>query len=537
MQDINNAFTLKLMPPLPVIFFVVLFFAVIAGRLGTDASPDFRIYHFYNGFAAFHDRGSLDIVPAQLQTMLFNGVDAFNYALFRSLNHHPILINCVLSLPYSLAAICAFILVRVFLPFQGILSVVLCTVVAIFGITGAGELTTLATAMTDVTADVPFLAGLAYWFSRERVGKNTLTTSLIVGALGGASVGLKLTTVPYFIGLFLVIGIRQLLGIKSAWREAAVFGFIGISVFLLIDHQWLIHNFLTYGNPIMPNLNNIFKSDFVAHGSWADTRFLPKSFMMAVFYPAYWAFWKSQDTIELPMRDARILIGCLSTLFILVMTTYREITRQTREPDFKTTNRLALYFSIIFLVAYALWEMEWSIYRYLAIDECLSGVALLVALRIGLPSVSLASLTGLFAIVAVPTAATTHYPWWSRAQPGPDAITVSLPALEPDAMVIFLDPYAYSYLVPFMPRSVHVVGANNNIIHPGAWGKLQAEAEAAINSHSGPFWGMEFPRAFPGTADDTLGYYHLHRKLGTCVIVDSNIEDGPNIRMCRLTHN
>jgi hypothetical protein len=39
---------------------------------------------------------------------------------------------------------------------------------------------------------------------------------------------------------------------------------------------------------------------------------------------------------------------------------------------------------------------------------------------------------------------TTEYPWRSRARRGPYAIAVNLPSIEPNAMVLFLDPYAYS---------------------------------------------------------------------------------------------
>jgi hypothetical protein len=51
-------------------------FALAAAALPTDGSYDFKNYHLYNGFAAFHDRRALDIAPAQLQTGYFYGLDA-----------------------------------------------------------------------------------------------------------------------------------------------------------------------------------------------------------------------------------------------------------------------------------------------------------------------------------------------------------------------------------------------------------------------------------------------------------------------------
>lgn len=51
-------------------------FTLAAAALPTDGSYNFKNYHLYNGFAAFHDRRALDIAPAQLQTGYFYGLDA-----------------------------------------------------------------------------------------------------------------------------------------------------------------------------------------------------------------------------------------------------------------------------------------------------------------------------------------------------------------------------------------------------------------------------------------------------------------------------
>ena len=59
-------------------------FALAAAALPTDGSYDFKNYHLYNEFAAFHDRQALDIAPAQLQTGYFYGLDAVYYLLL----HH-----------------------------------------------------------------------------------------------------------------------------------------------------------------------------------------------------------------------------------------------------------------------------------------------------------------------------------------------------------------------------------------------------------------------------------------------------------------
>lgn len=516
--------------PIIVLFFVL--FAVTAVRLGGDATPDFRIYHFYNGFAALHDRTKLDIAPAQMQTMFFNGLDAVNVLIFRVFDTMPTVINIILSVPYSLTAILLFALARIFFGRPGLLSEATCALVALFGLSGAGALPTLATTMTDITASVPMFAALAYWFWREKDERNSVRSAVMAGLLGGASVGLKLTTAPVFVGFFAVILLRRMFGRRTAIVEAVLFGACGVMVFFAIDATWLWHNWELYRNPIFPLMNDVFKSDYAAYGSYSDTRFFPKTLKMALFYPAYWTFRDSNDAIELTMRDGRVLVACLGALFVLAVGVARRLV--VRRAVAVGADHLATYLAIIVLVSYGLWEVEWSIYRYLAIDECLSGVMLLAALGMAWRSAPRAWLTVGFVVIALPVAATTHYPWWSRAAPSDRAVSVSLPAIEPDAMIVLLDPYAYSYLVPFLPPSVRVIGANSNLVHPGSPDKLQVTVAAAINGDAGPLWGLQFPQAFPGAADATLKFYRLSRVPGSCQIVPSNIEDGPHIQLCRL---
>ena len=117
----------------------------------------------------------------------------------------------------------------------------------------------------------------------------------------------------------------------------------------------------------------------------------------------------------------------------------------------------------------------------------------------------------------------TRYPWWDRSQPSARALQVATPAVPPGSMVIFLDPYAMSYTVPFLPPSVRVIGANTNLVHPGDPGLLQRRIEDAIHAHRGPLWGMEDKGDYPGVAEQTLAYYGL-RRAGDCTPIRTNIE-------------
>jgi hypothetical protein len=513
--------------------FFTLIFATVAASLGSDGTPDFKIYHFYNGFAAHHDRSSLDIIPAQMQTAFFNKVDAVYYSLFTALNDWPRLLNVLLSVPYSAAAFAVYAIGRLCLEASFYWRNLACAAAAIFGLTGASALPTLATTMTDIVPGTPFLFALLVWLAFEKHDRNTAWTAFIVGLIAGFSIGLKLTLAPLFVGLLLAIAVRSVLGGQSAVWEAFAFGGAGVVAFTAIDISWLLANYRTYGNPIFPLMNAVFKSDLVAPWPWTDLRFMPKTVLMALFYPAYWAFRPSHDAIELNMRDPRIMLGCISAIIILLVFVLRRL-RSSAGPQLKSAEILGFTLAILFLTSYVLWERVWSIYRYLAVQESLSGVMMLVALTMTVGTrLKSRWVFGLFTLIVVWAMRTTEYPWWSRAQRAPHAIEVTLPPMEPNAMVLFLDPYAYSYLVPFMPSTIRAIGANTNLVRPGSPGKLQERITATIRDHQGPLWGMEYPEAFMGVADSSLRSYQLIRD-GECTLLDTNIEDARFVKICRL---
>jgi len=508
-------------------------FGIVAAMLQTDRSWDLRNYHFYNGFAAFYDRRALDIVPAQGQTMLFPSLDPIYFTIFTSLNDRPSLINILLSIPYSVSALAIFLVARPFARLGFAWPNLASTGAAVVGLTGASTLATLATTQSDVVPGLAILIALARWLHLEKANRNTVWTGVGMGGLAGISVGLKLTQAPLFVGMVLAIAARFATGKRSAFWEAFAFGLGGLVVFAALDGSWLWGNVKAYGNPIFPFMNNIFRSDLVEPAPWTDLRFMPKTTLMAVIYPAYWAFRPSAAVSELLMRDPRILLGCVSAVVVVIGFVSRCI-RDRAAPPIGSIESLGFSLAIMFLVSYALWEKAWSIYRYLAIQESLSGVLVLAALPILFGTRGRQwLLSGLFALVAVWTVRTTVYPWWGRTERGPQAISVQLPRLEQNAMVLFLDSEPYAYLVPSMPNSARVIGVNNNLVHPGSPGRLERMIEAAVQDHRGPLWGVENPAVDPGVADVSLSSLRLAR-AGECAPLITNMEVGQPVRICKL---
>jgi hypothetical protein len=499
-------------------FAYVIFFCLLSWHMGGDGSPDFRIYHFYNGYAAANGGRPQDIAAAGMQTYFYPGLDVMYYRLILAMNDHPAWLEILLGLPYAVAAWLVWRIGIAALPRDWPGSATLAGAAALFGLTGAAGLSAIGTTMSEVVPGLPMLAGLALWtLHLQSLRWQGLRSLAAAGALAGLSVGLKLTELPMFLGFFVAVQVAEARRPAVALSAGLVFGAAGLTMALVVAGPWLLHNWQALGNPIFPNFNDLFRSDLVAPGRWSDDRFKPHGLWRTLLYPAVWAFRESHAAIELNTRDPRMLTELLACIALLVQ---RRAVAAARP--------LALFA----LVAYALWECQFSIYRYLTVLECLSGVLLLAAVAAWIPGRLAVPASLALVAIAGTAAAKTRYPWWDRSIPAEHAISVDLPPIPPNALVVLLDPSALSYTVPFLPPGVTVVGANTNLVHPGAPGTLQARIERTIRNWNGPIWGFENGRNFPGAADATVAYYRLQRKA-PCAEIAGNIEV-PHSTACEL---
>jgi hypothetical protein len=83
-----------------------------------------------------------------------------------------------------------------------------------------------------------------------------------------------------------------------------------------------------------------------------------------------------------------------------------------------------------------------------------------------------------------------------------------------------------------MPATTRALGINSNLVRPELPGTLTLQVAKAVAEHNGPLWGMENPQAYSGWADTALTARHLAR--GDCSMLQSNIEVGPIVKICRL---
>ena len=521
----------------PLVFCLAL--AALAGALaGPDAGWDLRNYHLYDGMALLRGRVGFDLAPAQLQSFYAPDLDVLYALALRALNARPALLDAVLALPHGLAAFLAWLVARRMLPARMPGARGLAAAAAAIGVTGAGGLPTVASPMSEMLPASCVLGALLLLLARPGGGSRAM---LAAGVLAGIAVGLKLTAAPYAVGLAVAAGIVGVLRVPPPSRPGltgpSAHGLSGADGRVKPGHDggagavralawflagaaagaavtggwWWLWLWARTGDPVFPYFNQVFHSPWAAAAANTDARFLPRDGAQALAYPLFWAFAPSRLVSELPVRDPRILLGWLAVLAIGA-----RAVRRRRWPEPGLAAPLALW-----VVGYVLWEAQFSILRYLATLELLSGPLLLAALAPLLARMPPWRGVAAGAALAASLVVVTVYPDWGRAPAGKLAVAVRLPALAPGSLVLLLDPAPMAYAAAFAPGDVRFAGADNNLVRPGGGTALDHAVAAAITAQRGALWGMETVRR---EATATLRAYGLARAPG-CVRVRSNLDD------------
>ncbi len=520
--------------------FCALFGAIACG-LGPACDYDVRNYHLYNANALLGGRLGLDLVPAQLQTFHPPALDALIELARRLLNRHPDAFLCLLALPY---AGCVWLVWRLQTEWLGrppvrrrilqtgivtatgradshVARQVVAVCAALAGATGAAGLPTLGGPISE--APVDFLVLLGAWLCWRAPSDRRLRAA---GFCLGAALGLKLTAAGACAG----VGLAWLLtdatpgrARRLAWFTAAM-----VAGAALTAGWWWWWLWRHTGNPLFPYFNTVFRSPWLPAASYADRRFLPRSLLQALFYPFGWAFHPSQQASELPVRDPRLAVLQVLVLGLLAVAAVSPPLRR------RLFDRQAAFLIIVCVVTYAAWTAQFGILRYLAVLEFFGGIVAMIPLRTLGPrgwriaaAVAPLTLAGLLAV--------TLYPDWGRATRRDVVAAVQLPPLPPGSLLILLDPAPMAYVALAAPPDAALVGANNNLVHPGDDFPLARRIAQRIRSHAGPLYGLEMPAEAGDAASKTLRFYALHRQPG-CTRVRSSL-DNDGITLCQLARD
>jgi hypothetical protein len=485
--------------------------------LGQDTNWDLRNYHYYNAWSLLHGRWAIDVAPAQMQSFHNPLPDLPFYFLAGRLPARAVAIAMAAS-----TAIAAYFLVRIAVllvvtparaagPWgpglrRGDMWVSIAAAVAV-GVTGAAGVAVIGSTMNEWPSTAFVMASL-YLALRGRLGW--------AGFLMGCATGFKLTYAVYALGL--VAGLAT----WGPWREraqraarAAAFMALG---FLATHGPWSAFLWHTYGNPVFPYFNAVFRSESWLPTGLHDDRFGPRTLLQAIAFPLYFARDSHGLVSSVGFRDYR-----LATLWVLgVACLVRALARRESPP---AAWRLVAAFA---LVSYLAWLKLFAIYRYLIPLEMLSGPLVVagVLYLVRAPRAALAVTVVLTALLI----GTTRKMGWERTGFGERYFEVSVPAVEEGALVVLAPHHPMAYAAPFFPGRVRFVSPWNNFLVPGQATGLARAAASAIEGQDGPLYLLDMAQESPETRR-LLEHFRLARDA--CRPVRSNI-DADALRLCRL---
>ena len=503
----------------------------VAIHNGPEASWDLRNYHLYTPFALLHGKAAVDLYPATQHTFANPALDLPSYAARMALLERPNVLDCLLSLPTIISAFAAYRICLHVLPASVRARRWLALIATLLGATGVGTLGRRASTDSVAFRGRFTWAGLLCAVVAAREGRQAWIGYAAGGALCGMAAGLKLTQACFAVAL---AGSVLLLSART-WRNrlaSAAAVAIGCGAGAAITGgPWWISLYLRFGNPIFPFFNNVFRSPLYPPIAISTEYLKPHGALEALFYPFYWAFEVQERVWESPNREPRFAVAYVAVVLAVLVALAGRRRAEAPSAD-ERAGKLILGF---FTIGFAVWEAQFSIYRYLFPLEMIAGAPLLIALRPWLterrlgftPLASLAALVGLCWLWTV-------YPGAGRAKPANPAAYANLPELQPGAMVALLDGSPMSFLAVFADPRVRFVGTNNELINPDRPSPLRDQVEAAIHAQDGALWGVESPAEQPGAADTALAFYKL-RRAGPCAPVDTNLSRG-SIQLCRLAH-
>ena len=484
--------------------------------LGQDNNWDLRNYHFYNPFALLNGRLDFDYAPAQIQSFLNPILDLPFYFLVNYLPSAGVgfVMGALHGLNLGLIFAIAWVLLPGRTPAVRTGLALLCAAMGMYGPVTLAELgateNDLFISLFMMTALLILIRALA----GERVpGLRTERSQLLVaGLIMGLGCGLKLTAVPYALGLLvtlLVIG-------KTTRSRLTATGWMvaGLALgFVLARGFWMTIMWSHFDSPLFPFYNKWFQSPYFDLKNFADVRYLPKSILEWVLQPFYFITgnhytYQSNDFRDIRYAIIYVLLGIfLVARYLNVRSVAAPSKRKKQRPEVNLTSR-ELFLLVFFISSYILWELKFSIIRYILPLEHLAPLVIMILIfrifstrEIQAVGLGVCFLVGVL-IVRPPSF--ERLPWSDKF------FDTEAPHLEdPDRTIVLIaSGRPWGYLVPSFPSGVRFVRVGGNFTSPERETRMVSEMRELIDSHSGHFYLLS-RREYLQRDAQLLQAYHL----------------------------
>jgi hypothetical protein len=516
-------------------FLALPVFALVALALGKEAGWDFQNYHWYDPYALLNGRLGFDIAVAHHATYYNPFLDVPLYWLGV---HFPAWVDGAwlgveAGIAAALLGAIAYRAVKLDNPWARL---AVAALLAAAGMAGGGTLGEIGKTSDDIAAGLGILASLLVLVSAfDRVVRANGRDFLLLGLAGlcaGASPGLKLTTVPYVVGLTLAM--LALPG--SPYRRLLRAFVFGVGVLLgigLFGGYWFWTMWRFSGNPVFPYFNDLFASPLVPPGSYRDDSFLPKDLLSRLIFP----FLFSADSLkvaEWKFRDIHIAIAYVLVPLAGICALFSHSPRQRAVDPLMA--RLLLVFAA---GSYIVWLFLFAIYRYLIPLEMLCPLIFVAAISL----FPLAGLVRAAAIAIVLVAAQAAA--WKGDEPrlgwAGRYVDVAVPKIErpADSLILLAETVPAAYVIPAFPPEIPFLRIQGWLIgSKDTTSGFGAEMHRRVAAHDGPLYVLYWPVERQGTVN-ALADYGLTLDDDGCQPVETNIQDlldyGKPLLLCPLT--
>jgi hypothetical protein len=478
-----------------------LFFGLLSVDFGKDNNWDLRNYHYYNAFAFLHNRLGFDYLPAQLQTFLNPILDLPSYCLIQ--NTHPILAGFILGGIHGVNYWIIFVLSLMLFDHTlarapASLKLLFALISAGVGVYGPGFLPLLGTTTNDNLISIFVLASLLLVIkvaikNRAAHGHKKFFYLFASGFIMGMGIGFKLTAAIYGLGMMVALPFlygrwKERLLTSCYWSTGMVCGI------LLSAGAWMMKMWSMFGNPIFPFFNRIFQSPYMATVNFSDRVYFPENCLQGFLYPFYFAFTDT-PVLQHPFRDIRwaiIYVLLFLLLFMIIPRRHKIIKRAKRSQSAADRDtaftRIAVFVIIFFTSSYCIWQLRFSIYRYMVALELLTPVVIIILITLinRQNAIRIVLTASLFVgiIVAMQRPYSNRLAWKSPF------FEVEVPEIKnpENVIIIITQAKAWSYLFPHFPAAIRFVRVNTNLTMPDDKNKFQAEMEGLLEKHAGQLY-------------------------------------------------
>jgi hypothetical protein len=510
---------------------------VLSVQMGQDVNWDLQNYHYYIPWAWWHDhRGyTFDIAAAQLQTY-HNPLLDLPFFLMVDAGWDPQVIAFVLAVPAGIGAY--FLIKTVPLLFRDLPRAErwLASVCAIgIGLTSAMGRGVLGTTMNEWPGAALAMASI-YVVVRALVNRPGAaipnSALLVAGLLLGFANGAKFTYGVFAVGLCLAILWRGPIKrpyLGRAWKEAIVFGLGVLAGTAVTAGSWMYALWEQFRNPIFPYGNIWIKSPWWGVYEAMGRPYGPHTLLEWLAFPFTMAAPPAFYVSEVQYIDARITLLYALALLAGCAALIQRFDKGRRAPAATLARHAEVWrvLGIFFVVSFALWTAQSSIFRYLLPLLMLSGALIVALLRHVLrPAVAPSAVV----IVAIALVASTKIQDWGRIEFGPAWFDVKMTAPDPHALVLLTNQEPMSYVLPFFPPDAQFLGVNNSISDAKRKTLMEDTIARTIRDHRGPIYSLTYPK---GAGVDALLERGLLQVTETCVDIVTNMRTSP-IEMCRV---